>query len=332
MSEFPPLGFVVYRPTKWDDVVRLGRFHGDWVFRGHGDATWRLETSIERTANRYGVSMEDRKGLERKLVERFQRAAHLYFPPTILPQADDWLGWMSVIQHYGGPTRLLDFTESFYCAAFFALEATERPAVIWAVNRRHLEERIARSLSVETKKRRDLDIRTELRDQINEAIEYRKGLRPVVLPFFPNRLHERLAQQQGLFLTAGRVDRFFETQLLEVLGIDPEELTNPKEIRSKVATKPDLDELQNLGVVKIEIGVKQHRKGRAELRRMNLTAQSMYPGSEGYARALHWELGLLQAGEPDFRPMNEGSAKDLAKRLKVGRTKRPAAPKDRRGS
>jgi len=38
------------------------------------------------------------------------------------------------MQHHGAPTRLLDFTYSFYIAAYFALEESEKDCAIWALN------------------------------------------------------------------------------------------------------------------------------------------------------------------------------------------------------
>lgn len=306
------LKFVAYRPSTWDEIVRLGRFHGGFIFRGVGDSRWGFQTSLERTAIRYGTPSNDLPSLEKKLIERFQRAAHLYFPPTILPTPVDWLGWMSVIQHYGGPTRLLDFTESFYCAAFFALETAERRAAIWAVNRRELESKVVTQVGVETKGKRTLTIRRSLRSKLNESITRRTSKR-LVFPFFPERLHERLAQQQGLFLACGRVDVPFQTQLCEALDVDEGEIPEPQEVRPEVPPTADLDELSKLNLVKIEIEKSQHRKARAELKRMNLTTQSIYPGPDGYARALHWELGWRQEGEADFLPTNPGRASDLTK-------------------
>jgi hypothetical protein len=66
--------------------------------------------------------------IERKLIERFKEAS-----PYLLPSQpiDDW-GWLSVGQHYGLPTRLLDWTANPLVGLFFAVQGNfSRDAVLW---------------------------------------------------------------------------------------------------------------------------------------------------------------------------------------------------------
>src|SRR5580704_15740200 len=49
------------------------------------------------------------------------------------------LSWLAAMQHYGAPTRLLDFTYSPYVALYFALRnrndnEAESDAEVWAIN------------------------------------------------------------------------------------------------------------------------------------------------------------------------------------------------------
>lgn len=66
------------------------------------------------------------------LLNNFQRRAHHYIDDP--PELDDRLEWLALMQHHGAPTRLLDFSHSFYVAAFFSMESAEQDAAVWALS------------------------------------------------------------------------------------------------------------------------------------------------------------------------------------------------------
>jgi len=50
--------------------------------------------------------------------------------------ADDDLEWLTLMQHYGTPTRLIDFSKSLFVALYIAInESFTENSVIWAVNK-----------------------------------------------------------------------------------------------------------------------------------------------------------------------------------------------------
>jgi hypothetical protein len=107
----------------------------DWYvspwFRGHGHADWALSPGWDRfppLAERLGNNWYN----ESNLLLEFKMRAPQYLANK---PATDW-EWLFVMQHYGLPTRLLDWTESALLALYFALRdnAGTADAAVWALN------------------------------------------------------------------------------------------------------------------------------------------------------------------------------------------------------
>lgn len=79
--------------------------------RGHADASWTLQPYYDRL----------KKPLkETELLDKFRQNANLLLSHA--PSTPYDFGWMFLMQHYGVPTRLLDWTESPLVALYFAIE------------------------------------------------------------------------------------------------------------------------------------------------------------------------------------------------------------------
>lgn len=107
----------------WQANMKRHRSH--FAFRGLSDATYDLKTSLMRLGGDY-------ERLEVPLLRNFMK----YAQSDAVQNDSDW-NWLSVAQHHGLPTRLLDWTYSPYVALHFAtanLGKYDADGVIWCVD------------------------------------------------------------------------------------------------------------------------------------------------------------------------------------------------------
>jgi hypothetical protein len=101
------------------------RHRSDFVYRGVADKGWGLETSLRRLGGDY-------EKVERPLLRSFRK----YAEPGSIPGDSTWVR-LSVAQHHGLPTRLLDWTVSPKVAVHFATaeeEHYDKDAAIWCID------------------------------------------------------------------------------------------------------------------------------------------------------------------------------------------------------
>jgi len=173
------------------------------------------------------------------------------------------------MQHYGGPTRLVDVTNSLFVAAFFAVEESKTEAAVWAFNRGRL------SGAEEPEGPRYPDSKTlAYAEQILAGVAEGKGVELLK----PYRLNRRLADQQGAFLMPMSLKESFEGQLAAVLEVS---LTCFADVEEK-----DWDHLLFAHAVQIVIGAEYHSALLRFLSTANVNATTLFGGLEGFARSL----------------------------------------------
>jgi hypothetical protein len=105
--------------------------HDTGWWRGHANAQWRLEPHAFR---RHPERPENQFYNETALLGHFvSRAPSRSHRPC--PDNDDYFGWLFLAQHYGLPTRLLDWTENPLVAAYFAVleQPSDNDGCLWAL-------------------------------------------------------------------------------------------------------------------------------------------------------------------------------------------------------
>lgn len=191
-----------------DGVDQYGIGAG-WLWRGQANASWPLSTALERAVR----DPSKRAEAEWFSFTSFRRSAHLYenltqYGELIGDGLNDFV--LSLMQHHGVPTRFLDFTESLYVAAYFALERMPpgaSAAAVWAVDCNHLSSRF-RQVYYPTHALTPLPP-CDLGDSCNPLL---------VVPMRRSIGHARSLNQQGWGLVPLRVDHSFEENLTANFG------------------------------------------------------------------------------------------------------------------
>ena len=275
LGERPFGNFVLAEPqpaTCWNDYVQWATELPGWCFRGQRESGWLLVTSLDRAVKTYfsetypdgitvtGYFHRDRDEETRKNLERFREEVSQH--GLTVPSDDDSGSQFALMQHYGTPTRFLDWSSSPYVAAYFALEKEaqedQKRSVVWAIDLDWLEKRGREWLQAKGWGLRDDEDRARWENRLLAECH-----EPIIIKVNPIEPNDRMTAQQGILLCNLLPEAFFFGNLMGMM-IHPDTVQQPV-------------------IRKIEIDTKCRSEFLEKLQAMNIHKASLFPAKASSA-------------------------------------------------
>jgi hypothetical protein len=244
--------------------ARIKRYRPRFVYRGLGDRQYRLLTSLQRLGGPFAT-------LEGSLIRNFRKYAErvAYGGPE-----SAWY-WITLAQHHGLPTRLLDWTWSPIVALHFAtsvLSEMGHDARIWILDCEKVYDLLPRPVVAILRQEHAFIPTIEMLDALAPALDSLDRMasrrRPFVLFFEPPSIDQRIVSQYALFSVMPGAESLIEDWL---------------------AARPNLWRAVDIPAsIKWEV--------RDKLDSMNMNERVLFPGLDGLSSWLkrHYSPGPLE--------------------------------------
>ena len=99
-------------------ITELVKLNKNYYCRGHANDSWKLQTSFHRVAGQNRITLL--QYLDSLIPEVHYHISAIRDEIIDLRNEQEFGAFLSLIQHHGFPTPLLDWTLSPYIAAYFA--------------------------------------------------------------------------------------------------------------------------------------------------------------------------------------------------------------------
>jgi hypothetical protein len=234
----------------WNEV--LGRFRSPWTFRGLSEASYRLDTTLMRLGSPF-------EQFERHLLRNFTKYAE-----REVVEKDSYWHWLSMAQHHGLPTRLLDWTYSPLVAMHFATANTDkfdRDGAVWCINYEEAHDLLPARIKAALNKEGANSFTAGLLARTVTSLEELDHMSetPFLLFFEPPSMDDRIVNQFALFSVMSSPDTGLDTWFERYPGLC-RKIIVPAAIKWEIRDKLD---------------------------QCNVTERVLFPGLDGLSRWLH---------------------------------------------
>lgn len=225
------------------------------AFRGLSEDYGNLKTSIQRIGS---FSEKDLESIERRLIDNFR----IYATEHCTLGDSDW-DVLMLAQHYGLPTRLLDWTSNPYVALFHVtqnVEKYEKDGIVWCVFRDKTNATLPSPFNTMLKKQQGYSLfyLETLKSKFKKLEEFDEQSKEALIWFEPPSSNPRFVNQYAFF------------------SIMPGVATSTSEWLKRHS--------ECHCVIKVPAFLKNEIRERLSI--MNISHRTMYPGLEGVAKWL----------------------------------------------
>ena len=233
------------------------------LFRGQAKSEWRLEPKIYRLVK--NISKEDALRMEFDSITYFKQQARVFLSSQLIPNGNNLLAWLALMQHYAAPTRMLDWTGSFNVALYFAVadQPLEEPGAVWFFEVQKLVNSMAKYETLPESERKHI-----FSNQAEFADFGCNRARPNIVAYDMDVKPERTIAQQSILTFS------------EELFCDHSDLIGKALIECFESDK------KTLPLCKIVVPPRAKTQLREYLNKLNVCAATLFPGADGVGRAI----------------------------------------------
>lgn len=201
---------------------KIGYLKGKTLFRGMSHSKHALMPKVYSKKNskesgmKYCVKESD-------ILDSFMKKSYAFLQNP--PRDDDYQKWIAIAQHYGLPTRILDWSESCLVSLFFAVKKLndKENGVVWAINPSRYKKWFLSNDDICRNDRivKDDEVLVKLSANRNIHSAFTDKPTGYRYPYFyyPFFIDERMKTQQSVFMVWGNdkmpLDRIENTQIME---------------------------------------------------------------------------------------------------------------------
>jgi hypothetical protein len=252
ITSWPELRDKINELAAMDHVVCRGQ--------GYNYDNGAIFSTLDRTFKDTNITDEKQKGdVEREIARRFLTYAPNYLPYAELMHLRDGPSFMMLMQHYGAPTRLVDWTYSVWIGAYFAARSDfKKDGIIIVFNGKELDDHAGKKHGHETP-----NVPLTGQDGLPKIMLNRYGPWVCRLMQMGHQI-PRMIAQQGLFTVGGQ------------LGVD----------HCKAIDEIIPDSVESQGKLILSFEAKLKPEILKALQQMGINGNTLFPGIDGVGKAL----------------------------------------------
>ena len=256
-----------------------------FLYRGIGNETYSLLPGIFRPleGNREGNDRHHSygKNTELDILQEFKSQASSY--PVKISDKTNLFEWAELAQHYGVPTRFLDWTENPLVSLYFACSSNQdNDAAIWVLHKENYHNFICKN---ENSKNIFIDNKlaiNELFSVIKETNDDSTVLFEYPLIYTPYYFEQRMSAQASWFMVWGKN----HSDLMSIIDQNHLMTVDSKQKRKLITTADDPF------ICKFIIKSNQKHNILRQIDTLGINAKTLFPGLEGIGKYMEWKYRL----------------------------------------